>query len=56
MKLLFVHERFGAFGGAETNLHLTARELKNRGHEVSLLHGHPTGQQEEAWRQVFPIG
>src|SRR5438105_8306510 len=54
MKLLFVHERFGAFGGAETNLHLTARELKNRGHEVSLLHGHPTGQQEEAWRQVFP--
>src|SRR5258706_16079059 len=55
MKLLFVHERLGAFGGAETNLHLTARELGSRGHAGALLHGPATGQGEKAWRQVFPL-
>src|SRR5882724_6560704 len=53
MKLLFVHERLGAFGGAETNLHLAARELKNRGHNLALLHGPLPGQGETAWREVF---
>jgi len=53
MKLLFVHERLGAFGGAETNLHLAARELKNRGHKLALLHGPLPGQGETAWREVF---
>src|SRR5437764_13108268 len=53
MKLLFVHERLGAFGGAETNLYLVARELKNRGHTLAFLHGPPTGQGEKAWREVF---
>src|SRR4051812_36936799 len=53
MKLLFVHERLGAFGGAETNLHLAARELKSRGHSVSLLHGPLAGAGEKSWRQIF---
>lgn len=53
MKLLFVHERFGAFAGAEVNALLTASELKRRGHEVALLHGESTGKGEAAWREVF---
>src|SRR6266436_8764005 len=53
MKLLFVHERLRAFGGAETNLHLAARELKNRRHHLALLHGPLPGQGETAWREIF---
>jgi len=37
MKLLFVHQNLGAFGGAEANILLTARELQPRGHNVALL-------------------
>lgn len=54
MKILFVHERFGALAGAESNVILTARALANRGHEVAILHGPGTGKAEEAWREVFP--
>lgn len=53
MRLLFIHERFGAFGGAEANVLLTATELKRRGHAVALLHGAATGKDEAAWRNVF---
>ena len=53
MKLLFVHERFGAFAGAEVNALLTAAELKKRGHAVALIHGEPTGKGESAWRETF---
>lgn len=60
MKLLMVHEKLGAFGGAEANVLLVGRELKRHGHEVALLHGPSTGQGEMAWREVFapsfPIG
>ena len=34
MRLLFVHERFGAFGGAEANVLVTAHELRRRGHTL----------------------
>jgi len=54
MRLLFVHDRFGALAGAEVNLQLTAAALKNRGHEVALLHGAPTGKGEAVWRELFP--
>lgn len=54
MKLLFVHERFGAMAGAEVNVFLTANELRQRGHEVGLIHGHSTGKGEEVWREIFP--
>lgn len=54
MRLLFVHERFGALGGAEANVLLTASELKRRGHSVALLHGPATGREEGAWVEVFP--
>jgi glycosyltransferase involved in cell wall biosynthesis len=60
MRLLFVHDRFGAMAGAEVNLQLTATELKNRGHQAGLLHGPPTGKGEPAWRDLFserfPLG
>src|SRR6185436_10357427 len=54
MKLLFVHQHLGALGGAEANIHLTARELQRRGHRLGLLHGPGTGQSEDAWHEVFP--
>ena len=53
MRILYVHERFGALGGAEANAVITARELKAKGHSVGLLHGPPTGKGEAAWRDVF---
>ncbi|PYI87334.1 MAG: glycosyltransferase family 1 protein, partial [Verrucomicrobia bacterium] len=53
MRLLFVHERFGALAGAEANLLHTANELKHRGHAIGILHGRATGQAEDAWRQTF---
>lgn len=54
MRLLFVHDRFGAMAGAEVNLQLTAAELKDRGHTPGLLHGPPTGKGEQEWRELFP--
>ena len=56
LKLLFVHERFGALGGAESNLLATARELQKRGHVVNLLHGASTGKGEASWGETFPHG
>jgi glycosyltransferase involved in cell wall biosynthesis len=53
MRILYVHERFGALGGAEANAVITAGELKGRGHIVGLLHGQHTGKSEENWRSVF---
>lgn len=53
MRLLFVHERFGALGGAEANVLATAAELKRRGHTLGLVHGAHTGKEEAAWREVF---
>lgn len=53
MRLLFAHEKFGAFAGAEANAWHTAAALKRRGHVVGLLHGPGTGKGEDAWREVF---
>jgi uridine kinase/glycosyltransferase involved in cell wall biosynthesis len=53
MKLLFVHERFGALAGAEANILAAADGLKQRGHDVGLLHGPTTGICEGAWEAVF---
>jgi len=60
MRTLFVHERFGAFGGAEANILLTAGELRRRTHQVGILHGPGTGRSEAQWSAVFsrsfPLG
>ena len=53
MRTLFVHERFGALGGAEANILLTASELRRRGHTVGVLHGPGTGRCESQWFEVF---
>jgi glycosyltransferase involved in cell wall biosynthesis len=48
-----VHDRFGAFAGAESNIFATAQELKQRGWTVGLLHGPATGKGQPAWNGVF---
>src|SRR5882672_11484605 len=53
MKVLFVHDRFGAFAGAESNILATAGALKLRGHTVSILHGPSTGKGLSAWSDTF---
>ncbi|MHC1762944.1 MAG: glycosyltransferase family 4 protein [Verrucomicrobiia bacterium] len=53
MRLLFVHERFGALGGAESNACITASELSQRGHVVGLAHGSGTGKDEAGWAKIF---
>src|SRR5258706_200358 len=53
MRILFVHERFGALGGAEANILLTAGELRRQGHNVTVLQGSGTGRSEAQWHEVF---
>jgi len=53
MRLLFVHECFGAMAGAEVNAYVTAAELKQRGHTIGILHGPETGKSSELWREIF---
>lgn len=55
MKILYVHERFGALAGAEANAHITATELGRRGHALGILHGPGTGKNEAAWQATFPF-
>jgi len=56
MKILYVHERYGALAGAEANAHITATELSKRGHSLGVLHGPGTGKNEAAWQTTFPFG
>lgn len=53
MNVLFAHEKFGAFAGAEANVLATATGLKQRGHVTGILHGTATGKGESAWRETF---
>lgn len=53
MRILFVHEKLGAFGGAEANVYITAIALKERGHTVGLLYGSRTGKSESVWLNTF---
>ncbi len=53
MKLLFVHQHLGEFGGAEANLILTATELRRRGHTLALAYRNNTGRNEAGWRAEF---
>ena len=54
MKILYVHERFGALAGAEANISIVATELGQRGHELGILHGPGTGKNEAGWQAIFP--
>lgn len=53
MKLLFVHQTLGEFGGAEVNIRLTARTLKARGHTPALLFAQTSGRNEAHWSEIF---
>lgn len=53
MKILYVHERFGALAGAEANAFITAQEIGALGHEIGILHGPSTGKNEAGWEAVF---
>ncbi len=53
MRLLYVHERFGALGGAEANILATATEMKRRGHTLAILHGASTEHEQDLWRDTF---
>jgi glycosyltransferase involved in cell wall biosynthesis len=53
MRLLYVHERFGALGGAEANVAITATEMRRRGHTLAILHGPSTGLEQDTWKQAF---
>jgi glycosyltransferase involved in cell wall biosynthesis len=53
MRILFVHENFGSFGGAEANVLTTAQELQNRGHEVQLIYEKTTGKEVDSWNETF---
>lgn len=53
MNLLFVHQHLGEFGGAESNIHLSADYFKGHGHTVSLLYRRSTGRDEKRWRELF---
>lgn len=54
MRILYVHERFGALAGAEANAYITATELGRRGQDVGILHGPSTGKNEAGWQGTFP--
>ena len=54
MRLLYVHERIGALGGAEVNILATAQALRKRGHTLGLAHGGRHGRDEPEWREAFP--
>ena len=60
MKILYVHERFGALAGAEANISIVATELGQRGHTLGILHGPGTGKNEAGWEAIFshryPLG
>ncbi|MBV9463092.1 MAG: glycosyltransferase family 4 protein [Verrucomicrobiae bacterium] len=53
MRVLYVHECLGSFGGAEGYVLATARALRARGHEVGLAAQKRSGKGEEAWAEVF---
>lgn len=53
MKLLFVHQNLGEFGGAEANIRTAAKELAVRNHTMILAYHNQTGRNEQDWRQTF---
>ena len=53
MRILFVHDRFGAQAGAEANVYIAATELKRRCHTVGIIHGPSTENNIKAWQETF---
>lgn len=53
MRILFVNDRCGYFGGVEQNIALTAEALGRRGHECLLACADTGGDEAAAYRQRF---
>ncbi|MFZ4775213.1 MAG: glycosyltransferase family 4 protein [Terrimicrobiaceae bacterium] len=53
MKICWLQQKLGAFGGAEGNVLSTAMALQARGCENILLYHERTGLDEERWNQAF---
>jgi glycosyltransferase involved in cell wall biosynthesis len=53
MKILWLQEKMGAFGGAEANVLATATALRHRGFENHLLYHEDTATDTTRWQQAF---
>ncbi|HWQ90039.1 MAG TPA: glycosyltransferase family 4 protein [Clostridia bacterium] len=53
MRLLFINQHLGAFGGAETQIYLAASELRKRDHTLAMLYVNDTGKATADWQNVF---
>lgn len=53
MRILFVNEKCGYFGGVEQSVADTAVGLRERGHECHLTYGDATGRDAYAYRGQF---
>jgi len=53
MKILFVHDTFGALAGAEQNIIVSGQALQERGNELSFLYSHNTHKDEDKFLSVF---
>ncbi|MBF0543793.1 MAG: glycosyltransferase family 4 protein [Candidatus Riflebacteria bacterium] len=53
MKILFVNEKCGFFGGVEQNVFDCARALKKRGHQTFLVFSSLSGRDELTFKSVF---
>jgi glycosyltransferase involved in cell wall biosynthesis len=56
MRLLYIHERIGALGGAEVNILLTAGAMLRLGHTLGIAYGdHGSPEKIDAeWLETFP--
>ena len=53
MKIVWLHEKLGEFGGAEANVLASAGALARSGWENHLVYREATGRGEEAWHEAF---
>ncbi len=53
MKILFVNEKCGYFGGVEQNVAATAQGLRSKGHRCFLAYGSETERGLDRYRQLF---
>ena len=53
MKILFVNEKCGYFGGVEQNIADTAEGLRKRGHASYLAYGETSERDLEPYKALF---
>lgn len=53
MKILFINERSGYFGGVEQNVAVTAQGLRTKGHICFLAYGERTNRDADRYESLF---